>query len=69
MAQFDHLLRNAAPVYWSDLWACWILTRYDDIVDPNDRKFDSQWQCVGGPGVRGLQSHQAGDPGQRGTWG
>ena len=48
MAQFDHLLRNAAPVYWSDLWACWILTRYDDIVDPNDRKFDSQWQCVGG---------------------
>ncbi len=20
----------------------------------NDKKFDSQWQCVGGPGVRGL---------------
>ena len=22
----------------------------------NDRKFDSKWQCVGGPGVRGFVS-------------
>ena len=24
-------LREAAPVYWSEAWRCWILTRYDDI--------------------------------------
>lgn len=27
-----HQLREQAPVYWSDLWGCWILTRYDDIT-------------------------------------
>ena len=27
-----------------------------DDVSVNDRKFDSQWQCVGGPGARGLIS-------------
>ncbi len=27
-----HLLRREAPIYWSDLWGCWILTRYRDIV-------------------------------------
>ena len=48
MAQFDHLLtsheyaqdpypiyhllRREAPVYWSEVWGCWILTRYHDIV-------------------------------------
>ncbi|MBZ0297847.1 MAG: cytochrome P450 [Anaerolineae bacterium] len=48
MGDFDHLLtspeyaqnpypvyrqlREQAPVYWSDLWGCWILTRYDDIT-------------------------------------
>ena len=24
-------LREAEPVYWSQAWRCWILTRYDDI--------------------------------------
>lgn len=24
-------LRESAPVYWSEAWRCWILTRYDDI--------------------------------------
>lgn len=27
-----HLLRREAPVYWSDAWGCWLLTRYDDIT-------------------------------------
>ena len=27
-----HQLRNEAPVYWSDAWGCWMLTRYDDIT-------------------------------------
>ncbi len=27
-----HQLRAEAPVYWSDIWGCWILTRYDDIA-------------------------------------
>lgn len=27
-----HLLRRKAPIYWSDLWGCWILTRYREIV-------------------------------------
>ena len=26
-----HELRVQAPVYWSESWRCWILTRYDDI--------------------------------------
>jgi len=25
-------LREEAPVYWSDSWGCWILTRYQDVV-------------------------------------
>ncbi len=25
-------LREVAPVYWSQTWGCWILTRYDDVV-------------------------------------
>lgn len=24
-------LRDEAPVYWSALWGCWVLTRYDDV--------------------------------------
>ncbi len=48
MSQFDHLLaaesfnqnpypvyhqmREHAPVYWSDAWGCWMLTRYEDIT-------------------------------------
>lgn len=27
-----HQMRNEAPVYWSDAWGCWMLTRYDDIT-------------------------------------
>ena len=27
-----HVLRQQAPVYWSKLWGCWILTRYEEIV-------------------------------------
>ena len=27
-----HQLRREAPVYWSDAWGCWMLTRYDDIT-------------------------------------
>ena len=27
-----HQLRREAPVYWSDAWGCWMLSRYDDIV-------------------------------------
>ena len=27
-----HQLRRDAPVYWSDAWGCWLLTRYDDIT-------------------------------------
>ena len=27
-----HALRERDPVYWSDLWGCWVLTRYDDVV-------------------------------------
>lgn len=25
-------MREAAPVYWSDAWGCWMLTRYQDIT-------------------------------------
>ncbi len=27
-----HQMRNEAPVYWSDAWGCWMLTRYEDIT-------------------------------------
>ncbi len=27
-----HELRQQAPVYWSEAWGCWLLTRYDDIT-------------------------------------
>ena len=27
-----HQMRNEAPVYWSDAWGCWMLTRYKDIA-------------------------------------
>ena len=27
-----HRLRNEAPVYWSDAWGCWMLTRYQDVT-------------------------------------
>lgn len=27
-----HALRSQAPVYWSDAWGCWLLTRYEDII-------------------------------------
>ena len=27
-----HEVRAAAPVYWSDAWGCWMLTRYQDIT-------------------------------------
>ena len=27
-----HEMRAAAPVYWSDAWGCWMLTRYQDIT-------------------------------------
>ena len=38
-----HQLRREAPVYWSDLWGCWILTRYDDIARTlqNPKQFSS----------------------------
>ncbi len=38
-----HLLRREAPIYWSDLWGCWILTRYREIVSTlqNPRRFTS----------------------------
>ena len=38
-----HLLRREAPIYWSDLWGCWILTRYRDIVSTlqNPKRFSS----------------------------
>ncbi len=25
-------MREEAPVYWSDAWGCWLLTRYQDII-------------------------------------
>ncbi len=25
-------MREEAPVYWSDAWGCWLLTRYEDII-------------------------------------
>ncbi len=27
-----HRMRDEAPVYWSDSWGCWMLTRYEDIT-------------------------------------
>ena len=27
-----HQLRTEAPVYWSDGWGVWVLTRYEDVV-------------------------------------
>ena len=27
-----HQMRAEAPVYWSDAWGCWMLTRYEDIT-------------------------------------
>ncbi len=38
-----HLLRREAPIYWSDLWGCWILTRHRDIVSTlqNPKRFSS----------------------------
>ena len=27
-----HYLRQHAPVYWSDGWGAWVLTRYDDVM-------------------------------------
>ncbi len=27
-----HQMRKEAPVYWSDAWGCWLLTRYEDIA-------------------------------------
>ncbi len=27
-----HQLREEEPVYWSDAWGCWVLTRYADVV-------------------------------------
>ena len=27
-----HQLRREAPVYWSEAWGCWLLTRYEDIT-------------------------------------
>ena len=36
-------LRESAPVYWSEAWRCWILTRYDDIqaILRDSRRFTS----------------------------
>ncbi len=27
-----HILRENAPVYWSDAWGVWVLTQYEDVV-------------------------------------
>ena len=27
-----HRMRREAPVYWSEAWGCWMLTRYEDIA-------------------------------------
>jgi hypothetical protein len=27
-----HDMRDAAPVYWSDTWQAWVLTRYEDVL-------------------------------------
>ena len=27
-----HLLRDEAPIYWSELWNAWVLTRYADVI-------------------------------------
>ena len=27
-----HHMREAAPIYWSDTWKAWVLTRYDDVI-------------------------------------
>ena len=27
-----HQLREQDPVHWSDVWGCWVLTRYEDVV-------------------------------------
>lgn len=26
-------MREAAPVYWSEAWGAWVLTRYDDVIN------------------------------------
>lgn len=44
-----HLLRSEDPVYWSDAWGCWILTRYDDVVSTlhNPQLFSSFGRVTG----------------------
>ena len=39
-----HELRARDPVYWSDAWGCWILTRYDDVVSTmqDHKRFSSR---------------------------
>ena len=39
-----HELRERDPVYWSDLWGCWVLTRYDDVVSTmlDHKRFSSK---------------------------
>jgi cytochrome P450 len=29
---FYEQLRSVAPVFWSELWGCWLVTRYDDVA-------------------------------------
>jgi len=28
-----HQLREQDPVHWSEVWGCWVLTRYADVID------------------------------------
>ena len=43
-----HELRERDPVYWSDLWGCWVLTRYDDVVSTmlDPKRFSSKGRCT-----------------------
>ena len=36
-------LRAKAPIYWSEAWGCWLLTRYNDVVETlrDHRRFSS----------------------------
>ncbi len=36
-------LLEEAPVYWSEAWGAWLLTRYDDVVETlrDNRRFTS----------------------------
>ncbi len=61
-------LQTEAPIYWSEAWGCWVLTRYDDVLatfkDPdkyrNGGRFDSLLNALSPQvraEVRALENH------------